>query len=134
MERLSKPVDPINLTVGGRLRLKRGLLGMSQTDLGKAVGVSRIKIGQFEAGHSAIPASTLYKLSRVLKIDLKYFFEDDLQENQENTDLKDLGPLLNREAISLLKDFGAINNMDVRKKLAAVMERASELMMDKEKS
>lgn len=42
--------------------------------------------------------------------------------------LQELDPLLNRESISLLKNFGAMNDTDVRKKFAAVMERASELM------
>jgi len=132
MTRQAKPVDPINHIVGRRLRLKREFLGINQTVLGEEIGVSRIKIGQFESGNSPVPASTLYKLAQYFKVDVSFFFKEEEEEVHNTTktviSLQELDPLLNRESISLLKNFGAMNDTDVRKKFAAVMERASELM------
>jgi len=132
MARLPKLVDPINIIVGRRLRLKRELLGMSQSALGEKINVSRIKIGQFESGYTALPAPTLYKLSQFLKVDTCFFFNETNEvKHHISTPFKELDPLLNRETVSLLKDFSAMDDTDVRKKFAAVMERASELMNKK---
>lgn len=132
MTRLPKPVNPINIIVGQRLRLKRELLGMSQSALGKVLNVSRIKIGQFESGNSAVPASTLYELAEFLQVDVCFFFEETNETGHHAPPhFKELDPLLNRESLSLLKDFGAMDDTDVRKKIAAVMERAAELITEK---
>ena len=51
--------DPIDVHVGGRVRLLRRLLGMSQTELGKALGVTFQQIQKNERGTNRIGASRL---------------------------------------------------------------------------
>jgi len=130
MVRSPEPVDPINMNVGGRLRLKRVLKGMSQSTLGQTIGVSRIKIGQFESGQSGIPAATLYKLAHHLDIEVSFFFSD-LNDGCEENDQKSLEEMLSPEAISLLRDFDTLENPIVKKKLAAVLERITELTLNR---
>ncbi len=67
---------PIDVHVGGRVRLRRRLLGMSQADLGKALGVTFQQIQKNERGVNRIGASRLYQLSHVLNVPLSYFFDD----------------------------------------------------------
>ena len=67
---------PVDVHVGGRVRLRRLLLGMSQTDLGKALGVTFQQIQKNESGFNRIGASRLYQLSHVLDMPLSYFFDD----------------------------------------------------------
>ncbi len=67
---------PVDVHVGGRVRLRRTLLGMSQTDLGKALGVTFQQIQKNERGFNRIGASRLYQLSHVLDVPLSYFFDD----------------------------------------------------------
>ncbi len=67
---------PIDVHVGGRVRLRRTLLGMSQTDLGKALGVTFQQVQKNERGFNRIGASRLYQLSHVLDVPLLYFFDD----------------------------------------------------------
>ncbi len=67
---------PVDVHVGGRVRLRRTLLGMSQTDLGKALGVTFQQIQKNERGFNRIGASRLYQLSHILDVPLSYFFDD----------------------------------------------------------
>ncbi len=67
---------PVDVHVGGRVRLRRRLLGMSQSDLGKALGVTFQQIQKNERGFNRIGASRLFQLSHVLDVPLSYFFDD----------------------------------------------------------
>ncbi len=69
-------VSPIDVHVGARVRLRRTLLGMSQTGLGDALGVTFQQVQKYENGANRISASRLYDLSRVLDVSIEHFFED----------------------------------------------------------
>ncbi|SCA57174.1 putative Transcriptional regulator, XRE family [Candidatus Terasakiella magnetica] len=125
-----KELDPVNITVGKRLRLKRELAGLSQSALGNVINVSRIKIGHYESGQSAIPASKLYELSKYFNVDLCFFFSGD-DVNSPLGELEKLDPIFNKVSISLLKDYNALDNPEVRRTFAAVIERAAELIKEK---
>ena len=67
--------DPIDAYVGGRIRLRRNLRGLSQTTLGEAVGVSFKQIQKYESGINRIGAGRLYEIGVALKVQVSYFFE-----------------------------------------------------------
>ncbi len=67
---------PSDIHVGARVRLRRHLLGISQTDLGKALGVAFQQVQKYEKGTNRISASRLFNLSRVLDVPISFFFED----------------------------------------------------------
>ncbi len=67
---------PIDIHVGSRVRLRRNLLGMNQTDLGKAVGTSYQQIQKYERGVNRVGASRLFNLGRALDVPISFFFED----------------------------------------------------------
>ena len=67
---------PVDVHVGGRVRNRRIFLGMSQTDLGKELGVTFQQIQKNERGVNRMGGSRLYHLSQVLKVPIPYFFED----------------------------------------------------------
>ena len=67
---------PVDVHVGGHVRLRRTFLEMSQTDLGKALGVTFQQIQKNERGFNRIGASRLYQLSHVLDVPVSYFFDD----------------------------------------------------------
>ena len=69
---LSHPVDT---HVGSRLRQRRALLGMSQTDLGKAVGLTFQQVQKYERGFNRISSSRLFEFSKVLDVPVAHFFE-----------------------------------------------------------
>ena len=55
--------NPVDVHVGARLRVRRTLLGMSQTMLGEAIGLTFPQVQKYESGANRISASRLFALS-----------------------------------------------------------------------
>ncbi len=68
--------SPVDVHVGARVRLRRTLLGMTQSKLGDALGLTFQQIQKYERGTNRIGSSRLYDLSRVLDVSVEHFFED----------------------------------------------------------
>jgi transcriptional regulator with XRE-family HTH domain len=66
----------VDAHVGACLRLRRAELGMSQAQVGEAIGVSFQQIQKYERGTDRVSASALFELSRVLDVPVSFFFED----------------------------------------------------------
>ena len=66
----------VDVHVGERVRLRRKLLGMTQTDLGDAIGLTFQHVQKNERGVYRIGASRLLAIARVLDVSIDYFFED----------------------------------------------------------
>lgn len=74
-EREHRP-SPIDVHVGGRVRLRRTLLGMSQEKLGEALGLTFQQVQKYERGVNRIGASRLFDIARVLDVPIGFFFDD----------------------------------------------------------
>lgn len=70
-----KSVNPIDRHVGRRVRMRRLMLHVSQTQLGDALGVTFQQVQKYEKGVNRISASRLQRLSAVLKVPVSFFFE-----------------------------------------------------------
>jgi transcriptional regulator with XRE-family HTH domain len=55
---------------GGLVRQHRVRLGLNQAEIGRAMGLSRASVANIETGRQRIPMHHLYKLARVLKVDV----------------------------------------------------------------
>lgn len=60
--------DPIDVAVGLRLRTLRKSRGMSQEQLGRALGITFQQIQKYERGTNRISASMLVKSARALQV------------------------------------------------------------------
>ena len=67
---------PVDMHVGARVRQRRKLLGMTQTELSDAAGLTYQQVQKYERAANRISASRLYDLARVLDVSIDYFFED----------------------------------------------------------
>ncbi|TNE66473.1 MAG: XRE family transcriptional regulator [Alphaproteobacteria bacterium] len=70
-----KNPDPIDIHVGQRVRARRKMLGLSQTQLGKELGVTFQQVQKYERGTNRIGSSRLFKMSTTLDVPVSYFFE-----------------------------------------------------------
>ncbi|MCA1940984.1 MAG: helix-turn-helix domain-containing protein [Caenispirillum bisanense] len=68
--------DPVDVNVGVRLRLRRTLLGLTQQQLGDAIGVTFQQVQKYERGTNRISASRLFDMACVLSVPVSYFFDD----------------------------------------------------------
>lgn len=71
----TKKPNPIDTHVGGRVRLRRMLIGMSQEKLGERMGLTFQQIQKYEKGINRIGASRLLHLSQILEVPVQFFFE-----------------------------------------------------------
>lgn len=122
---------PIDQHVGLRLRQRRALLGMSQTALGVAVGLTFQQVQKYERGANRISASRLVEFARVLDVPPDYFFEglpagaDSDQPGRKRGDANrtdvasgpNLDPMIKRETLELVRAYYKIRAPSVRKRI-----------------
>ncbi len=72
LDRDQRDVDKF---VGARLRLRRNLLGHTQSDLGAALELTYQQIQKYETGASRINAGRLWALAQALNVPVSYFFD-----------------------------------------------------------
>ncbi len=68
-------LNPIDKHVGSRMRMRRLMLDMSQTDLGNALGLTFQQIQKYEKGRNRVSASRLQHISQILQVPVPFFFE-----------------------------------------------------------
>lgn len=71
----SPELQSIDAHVGQRIRLRRTLLGMSQTQLGQAINLTFQQIQKYERGTNRVSAGMLYRISTVLDVPVSFFFD-----------------------------------------------------------
>ncbi len=124
----SRGIGPIDAHIGSRLRVRRTLLGMNQTNLGDALGIAYQQIQQYEKGTNRISASRLYDLSRVLDVPIAYFFDDMSSEVAANSPAQGGGkakkppshepdPMQNPEILNFVRAYYKIEDTRSRKGL-----------------
>ncbi len=72
---IDNDMKDVDVFVGARIRAQRIALGMSQTDLGNAIGVRFQQVQKYEAGVNRVSASRLWAIADVLGVEISYFFD-----------------------------------------------------------
>jgi transcriptional regulator with XRE-family HTH domain len=125
----------VDTHVGARMRQRRTLLGMSQTKLGDAVGLTFQQIQKYERGSNRVSSSRLFEFAKVLDVPVAYFF-DEMPANalsgrpmsgrgrkgfgEAGTPFeqeKDKDPLIKRETLELVRAYYKIREARVRKRI-----------------
>jgi transcriptional regulator with XRE-family HTH domain len=74
-EQMKKSSNFVDAYVGARLRMRRVMLGMSQSKLGGMLGVTFQQIQKYEKGSNRISASRLKQAAEVLETSIDFFLE-----------------------------------------------------------
>jgi transcriptional regulator with XRE-family HTH domain len=72
---VKSPLNSVDVYVGARLRMRRAMLGMSQSKLGAVLGVTFQQIQKYEKGVNRISASRLKQAASVFDVDVDWFYE-----------------------------------------------------------
>jgi transcriptional regulator with XRE-family HTH domain len=75
--------DTLDLFVGKRVRWRRRLLELSQSDLADLIGVRFQQIQKYEAAVNRLSAARLWTLACALGVDVQYFFEGWVDERRD---------------------------------------------------
>ncbi|WP_020697429.1 helix-turn-helix domain-containing protein [Reyranella massiliensis] len=113
---------PVDVLVGNRIRQRRALLGMSQTALGKAVGLTFQQIQKYERGANRASASKLYEFATVLDVPVSFFFESAVEaettsKRGRRMETIDEGVSTKRETLELVRAFYKIRKANVRREI-----------------
>lgn len=117
--------DPIDVAVGARLRIRRGQLGCSQTQLAGALGITFQQIQKYEKGANRISASMLVKAAAALETSVAALVGEDSAEPVEAVVLSGLAT---PGAQELLGVFAKIRDSQDR---AAVIRLAKALALER---
>src|SRR5262245_17874874 len=122
--------NPIDVHVGARIRLRRTLLGISQSALADTIGLTFQQVQKYEKGTNRVSSSRLMDMAHALDVSLSYFFEEMAAGVSEQTPSKlmsakklpeidqEKDPLARRETLELVRAYYRIQDPVVRKRLA----------------
>ena len=71
----SRSPAAVDVHVGARIRMRRRFLGLNQTALASALGLTFQQVQKYERGSNRVSASKLYDIARTLKVTISFFFE-----------------------------------------------------------
>ncbi|MDI7776600.1 helix-turn-helix transcriptional regulator [Asticcacaulis sp. EMRT-3] len=115
--------NPVDLHVGGRVRMRRKFLGLSQDGLANAIELTFQQVQKYERGFNRISSSKLYEISQTLKVPVAYFFDgyDDNESveafSESETEQFVHGFLVTTEGIELAEAFPRIKAAKLRRKI-----------------
>jgi transcriptional regulator with XRE-family HTH domain len=123
--------NPIDVHVGSRIRLRRTLLGISQTTLAEAIGLTFQQVQKYEKGANRVSSSRLVDMANAPDIAIPYFFEEmsagvgaqtpsaRLKAGQRPAAIgNETDPLAKRETLEFVRAYYKITVPAVRKRLA----------------
>jgi transcriptional regulator with XRE-family HTH domain len=98
---------PVDIHVGKRIRHRRGLVPMTQTQLAEQVGIKFQQVQKYETGTNRVSASRLWEIARAMDVPVSYFF-DGLQGGVDGAGSLSADVLAEREALELVRSYYAI--------------------------
>jgi transcriptional regulator with XRE-family HTH domain len=114
--------DPIDIAVGARVRIRRKVLSISQTDLAEALGISFQQVQKYERGANRVSASMLVRIAKRLGTmvgDLVGEVEGGIADRELLANLAAPG------VVEIIQVFAKIRSSSVRSAIITVAEAAA---------
>jgi len=109
----------IDMRIGKLLKLRRTMMGLSQNDMARALGITFQQVQKYEKGIDSLNAKWLYELSQLLLVPVTYFFEEavitptsEIAQSEQEIHASD------RELLEMMKAFKQINSPLIREQIA----------------
>jgi len=124
--------NPVDIHVGGRLRMRRTLLGFSQETIADRLGLTFQQVQKYERGTNRVSSSRLFDLCRILNVPVAYFFDEMGSEvtSQSPATLagqkpkpvdQEQDPAAKRETLELVRAYYGIEDHMVRQRLTKMI-------------
>jgi transcriptional regulator with XRE-family HTH domain len=120
--------SPVDTHVGTKVKTRRLMLGLSQDDLAKAIGLTFQQVQKYERGTNRISVSRLVDISRALKAPFEYFLDGcgaialgkrpmlrGVSDNKQEALEPD--PMTSRDTIELVRAYSKIRKPQLKKQL-----------------
>lgn len=110
--------------VGQRIRDRRNELGMSQTEVANALGVTFQQVQKYERGTNRVGASRLFDLSKVLGVQVEFFFEG-LENQPDVIEADNVVQLMKPDTVELVEAYYKVGNPHVRRQILSTIRSIS---------
>ena len=126
---MAQSPDPTDKHVGSRVRMRRLMLELSQTQLANALGITFQQVQKYEKGTNRVSASRLQQISIVLQVSVPFFFEG--LPAPSNKPAKTDGALVpsdifhflvTADGLSLAKSFTRIKSPSLRRAIVNLVD------------
>jgi transcriptional regulator with XRE-family HTH domain len=119
--------NPTDQHVGSRIRVRRLMLGKSQTELANATGVTFQQVQKYENGSNRVSASRLQQISLFLQVPVHFFFEGlptTLKTPLREDDTSHITEFLSTsDGIALARAFTAVESPELRRHIVRLVEK-----------
>ena len=115
-----------NVEVGRRIRARRLECGLSQTQLGKRLGVSFQQVQKYEAGANNVSSGRLEQISDLFEVPITFFYDSNgvKRTGQAGVTETALFDLLQRpDTLRVAKAFDRLPSRDLRRGLVRLIEK-----------
>jgi transcriptional regulator with XRE-family HTH domain len=112
--------------VGSRVRMRRLMLKLSQTDLADGLGLTFQQVQKYEKGMNRIGAGRLQQIAHILQVPVTFFFETasphppTVAQDQSLANLNDF--MATRDGLTLAKAFMTIGDIRLRRRIVDLVE------------
>lgn len=121
MTQLDKDVlsaSEVDRLVGDRIRRRRILMGLTQDQLGEALGISYQQIQKYETGANRVSAGRLYLIAEKLDVSPGWFF-DPVKSDASSSDFNDIGS--SRQLMDFVRSFSKIEDERIKAILVSLV-------------
>jgi transcriptional regulator with XRE-family HTH domain len=115
-----KSTNSDDIDVGARIRARRMARGMSQTELGNALGVTFQQVQKYERGVNRVGAGRLVRVAESLDVPVSFFFGATDGGAEDTREI--LGFLDTSYSLRLLRAFSRIPESQVQRAIVELVE------------
>ena len=124
-----KKPNPTDRHVGARVRMRRLMLDMTQTELADGLGLTFQQVQKYEKGTNRIGASRLQHIAEILQVPISFFFDGAVEAGE----FKGIEPkslfvsdfLASSEGVALVKAYMKIKDTKLRRCIVQLVEQLS---------
>jgi transcriptional regulator with XRE-family HTH domain len=114
----------IEALIGERIRSRRIQVGMSQQELGKALGVTFQQVQKYEQGSNRVSYGGLLKIAEALECDVMQLFEG--LKVQKATGSPFSKSMSTKEGVAIIKAMLKIESQEIRRTVIDIAEKFAE--------
>ena len=104
--------------LGMRIRLRRTELGISQSELGKKLGVTFQQVQKYEKGANRVGASRLQQIATALDVPVTFFFDGDGKSREVDSLLF----IDSSFSLRLLRAYSSVKSQAVQRQFVSLIE------------
>jgi transcriptional regulator with XRE-family HTH domain len=123
MKNTRRRPNSADIQIGESIRAHRLILGMSQNDLARKLGVSFQQIQKYEKGTNRVGAGRLPQIAKIFDIPIGTLFDANANTSTgESTGTAPVKLIPDRNTLKLLTAFGGIAHSKIRHSLVGLVD------------